>query len=219
MRLRVIHGAAARLPAIVLGLAVAAAAAAQTDLPYADAWDPRAQAAGEAAVARLGGKRALDLERVIVAIAGLESGIAGAGRGIVATVQETRRAMTALGARESALEVVVELPADVLFDFDKAEIRLDAAGALGQLATVLRGFPDGTARLEGHTDAKGDAAYNQRLSQRRAEAVKAWLVAREGIAAERLTTSGLGEGRPMASNDDEAGRQRNRRVEVIIRKQ
>jgi outer membrane protein OmpA-like peptidoglycan-associated protein len=208
----------AALCALVAALAAAGTAAAQ-DVPYPDPWHPRTQAAAEAAVARLGAKRALAVERSVLDIAGLERGVTGGGRGIVATVQETRRAMAALGARESALEVVVELPADVLFDFDKADIRADAAGALAQLATVLRGFPNGTARLEGHTDAKGEAAYNQRLSQRRAEAVKRWLVEREGIDAGRLTTRGLGESRPAASNDDEAGRQRNRRVEVIIRKQ
>jgi outer membrane protein OmpA-like peptidoglycan-associated protein len=205
------------LAALVL-LASAGAAGAQ-DVPYPDAWDPPTQAAAEAAVARLGGKRALDVSGEVLDIVGLERGVAGGGRGIVATVQETRRAMEALGARESALEVVVELPADVLFDFDEADIRADAAGALAQLATVLRGFPEGTARLNGHTDSVGQAAYNQRLSQRRAESVKRWLVEREGIAADLLETHGLGESRPVASNDDEAGRQRNRRVEVVIRKQ
>ncbi len=216
MRPRLSLGVA--LCALAVAGAAAGAAAAQ-DLPYPDPWHPRTQAAAEAAVARLGAKRALAVERSVLEIVGLARGVAGGGRGIVATVQETRRAMTALGARESALEVVVELPADVLFDFDQADIRADAAGALSQLATVLRGFPNGTARLEGHTDAKGDDAYNQRLSQRRAAAVKRWLVEREGIDAGRLTTHGLGEGRPVAGNDDEAGRQRNRRVEVIIRKQ
>ncbi|HSF43871.1 MAG TPA: OmpA family protein, partial [Thermoanaerobaculia bacterium] len=73
--------------------------------------------------------------------------------------------------------------------------------------------------LEGHTDAKGDDAYNQRLSLRRAEAVKGWLTQREGIAADRLATRGAGESRPVASNEDEAGRQKNRRVEVVIHKQ
>jgi outer membrane protein OmpA-like peptidoglycan-associated protein len=199
--------------------ALAAGAAAAQEVPYPDPWHPASEAAAEAAVARLGAKRGLAIAGRVLAIAGLESGVAGGGRGIVATVQETRRAMAALGARESALEVVVELPADVLFDFDQADIRPDAAGALAQLATVLRGFPAGSARLEGHTDARGEAAYNQRLSQRRAAAVERWLVEREGIAGARLTTHGYGESRPVASNDDEAGRQRNRRVEVIIRKQ
>ncbi|HVF60036.1 MAG TPA: OmpA family protein [Thermoanaerobaculia bacterium] len=210
-----------------LAALLGAAAAGAQDVPYPGPWHPTTEAAARAAVARLGPNRgAQRIVPVVQNIVGIQRGVAGAGRGVVgtgsgvvATVQETRRAMQALGARETGLEVVVELPADVLFDFDKAEIRSDAAGALGRLATVVRGFPQGTARLEGHTDAKGDDAYNQRLSERRAAAVKAWLVEREGIEAGRLTTQGLGESKPVASNDDDAGRQRNRRVAAIIRKQ
>lgn len=203
-----------------LAALLGAAAAGAQDVPYPGPWHPKTEAAAQAALARLGPNRgAQRIIPVVQNIVGIQRGVAGAGRGVVATVQETRRAMQALGARETGLEVVVELPADVLFDFDKAEIRADAAGALGQLATVLRGFPNGTARLEGHTDAKGDAAYNQRLSERRAAAVKTWLVEREGLDAARLTTRGWGESKPAASNDDDAGRQKNRRVAVIIKKQ
>lgn len=203
-----------------LAALLGAAAAGAQDVPYPGPWHPKTEAAAQAALARLGPNRgAQRIVPVVQNIVGIQRGVAGAGRGVVATVQETRRAMQALGARETGLEVVVELPADVLFDFDKAEIRADAAGALGQLATVLRGFPNGTARLEGHTDAKGDDAYNQRLSERRAAAVKTWLVEREGLDAARLTTRGWGESKPAASNDDDAGRQKNRRVSVIIKKQ
>jgi outer membrane protein OmpA-like peptidoglycan-associated protein len=213
---------ARRTGRVALAVLVAAALGARGGLAeepaYREAWDPAAEQAAEAAAARLGAKRALDIRPSVLAIRGLELGVAGTGRGIVATVQEVRQAMQALRAEETDLVVKVELPADVLFDFDQADIRNDAATALAQLATLIRAYPEGGARLEGHTDAKGDDAYNQRLSQRRAEAVKSWLIEREGIAAARLTTQGLGESRPVASNDDDAGRQRNRRVEVLIRK-
>jgi outer membrane protein OmpA-like peptidoglycan-associated protein len=182
------------------------------DPPYADAWDPAAQAAAEAAAAKLGPKRALDVVPSVLEIRGLQSGI-------VSTVQEVRQAMRDLGATETDLEVRVELPADVLFDFDKADIRSDAAQALAQLATLIRAYPSGSATLEGHTDSKGDDAYNQRLSEHRAESVERWLVEREGIDAGRLTPRGWGERKPVAGNEDDAGRQRNRRVEVVIRKQ
>lgn len=182
------------------------------DPPYADAWDPAAQAAAEAAAAKLGTKRALDVVPSVLEIRGLQSGI-------VSTVQEVRQAMRDLGATETDLEVRVELPADVLFDFDKADVRSDAAQALAHLATLIRAYPSGSATLEGHTDSKGDDAYNQRLSERRAESVERWLVEREGIDAARLNPRGWGERKPVASNDDDAGRQRNRRVEVVIRKQ
>lgn len=182
------------------------------DPPYADAWDPAAQAAAEAAAAKLGAKRALDVVASVLEIRGLQSGL-------VSTVQEVRQAMQDLGATETDLEVRVELPADVLFDFDKADIRSDAATALAQLATLIRAYPSGSATLEGHTDSKGDDAYNQRLSEQRAGSVKRWLVEREGIGAGRLTPRGWGERKPVAGNEDDAGRQRNRRVEVVIRKQ
>lgn len=182
------------------------------DPPYADAWDPAAQAAAEAATTKLGAERGLDIVPSVLEIRGLQSGI-------VSTVQEVRQAMQDLGATETDLEVRVELPADVLFDFDKADIRSDAAQALAQLATLIRAYPAGSATLEGHTDSKGDDAYNQRLSERRAESVKRWLVEREGIEAGRLTPQGWGERKPVAGNEDDAGRQRNRRVEVVIRKQ
>lgn len=202
-------------PALLLTLAGPALAQGP---PYSGPWELATEAAAEAAVARLGGRRASGLVPSVLAIRGLESGVAGQGSGIVSTVQEVRQAMQSLGARETDLEVRVALPADVLFDFDKADIRPDAASALAQLATLIRAYP-GRAELEGHTDAKGDDAYNQRLSLRRAEAVKGWLTQREGIAADRLATRGAGESRPVASNEDEAGRQKNRRVEVVIHKQ
>jgi len=181
------------------------------EIPYADPWDPATESAAEAAVARLGPGRAVAIRPTILTISGLSGGI-------VATVQQVRQAMQALGAQETALEVRVDLPADVLFDFDKADIRPDASRALAQLATLIRAYPGGRVRLEGHTDAKGDDAYNQRLSERRAAAVKTWLAEREGIEGGRLSPRGVGEKRPVASNDDEAGRQKNRRVEVVIEK-
>ncbi|HEY7216179.1 MAG TPA: OmpA family protein [Thermoanaerobaculia bacterium] len=200
-------------------LVVIAMPALAAEPPYVDPWAPATEAAAEAAVARMGANRALNLVPSILEIQGLATGVAGQGSGIVATVQEVRQAMQSLGAQETNLEVRVALPADVLFDFDKADIRSDAATALAQLATVIRAYPAGKVELEGHTDSKGDDAYNQRLSLRRAESVKRWLAEREGIAAERFTTRGAGESRPVASNDDDAGRQKNRRVEVVIHKQ
>jgi OmpA-OmpF porin, OOP family len=155
---------------------------------------------------------------VVLAIQGNNLGVSGSGTGVVANVQEVRQAMQSLGAKETGLEVRVELPADVLFDFDKADIRPDAAQALHQLATLIRAYPKGTARLEGHTDSVGVAAYNRKLSDRRAAAVKKWLVEREQIDAKRLSTKGFGATRPVASNATDEGRQKNRRVEVVINK-
>ena len=200
-----------KLYALAALMAAAALPAPASEAPYADAWDPAAVAAAEAAVGRLAGKTHLAILPSVLAIRGLTSGI-------TASVQQVRQAMQDLGARETELEVRIELPADVLFDFDRAEIRADAAAALAHLATVIRAHPASTTDLIGHTDSRGDDAYNRGLSQRRAEAVKSWLVAREGLPAAGLRTSGLGESQPVASNDTDDGRQRNRRVEAVIHK-
>ncbi len=82
----------------------------------------------------------------------------------------------------------------------------------------------GAVTIEGHTDAKGSETYNQKLSERRAESVKNWLVAREGLRDVSFTTRGLGATKPVApnrkpdGNDDPKGRQKNRRVEIVVKK-
>jgi outer membrane protein OmpA-like peptidoglycan-associated protein len=119
-------------------------------------------------------------------------------------------------------EVRIELPADILFDFDKSDIRPAAAEALNKAARILRERAKGTARIEGHTDSKGDPPYNQKLSERRAEAVRKWLAEREGLTTVKFATQGFGATRPKVPNtkpdgsDDPDGRQINRRVEIVF---
>ena len=181
-------------------------------IPFNDPYAPDTEAAAEAAVARLGPNRAVNIVPTILNIVGLQTGV-------VASVQNLQQAMRDLGAQETNLEIKVDLPADVLFDFDKSEIRPDAAKALAQLAVIIRAQPKGRTRIEGHTDSKGDDAYNQKLSERRAESVKNWLATKEGIDGSRMTTKGWGETKPVAPNDTDANRQKNRRVQAIIEKQ
>ncbi|MDR2014091.1 MAG: OmpA family protein [Azoarcus sp.] len=125
---------------------------------------------------------------------------------------------------ETAKELRVTMAADILFDFDKATIRPDAASALHQIALLLREKSHGDVRIEGHTDSMGGNDYNMRLSQRRALAVESWLDEREGFAGKRFTIVGFGASRPVAPNrkpdgsDDPDGRQKNRRVELVIAK-
>jgi outer membrane protein OmpA-like peptidoglycan-associated protein len=180
-------------------------------LAFTDPYAPDTEAAAEAAVARLGPNRAINVVPSILNIVGLQSGI-------VADVQNLQQAMRDLGAQETNLEITVDLPADVLFDFDKSDIRPDAAAALAKLAVIVRAQPKGHTRIEGHTDSKGDDAYNQKLSERRAESVKSWLVTKEGLESSRMTTKGWGEAKPVAPNDTDANRQKNRRVQAIIEK-
>jgi len=147
----------------------------------------------------------------------------GSGGQATSSLQAVEALKTELGAVETDRGTVVSLPGDVTFDFDKSTVRADAGGTLDRLARLIQASGDGQITIEGHTDAKGDDAYNKRLSEQRAAAVQAYLVAK-GVSEGRLRTIGLGELRPVAPNaradgaDDEAGRQRNRRVEVILPK-
>ncbi len=101
------------------------------------------------------------------------------------------------------------------FDFATAELVPGSTGTVDSVAAVLRDHPTAEIVLEGHTDNVGDPATNQRLSQQRADAIKAALAAR-GVAAERVSTAGIGQDRPITSNDTEEGRAQNRRVEIVV---
>lgn len=104
---------------------------------------------------------------------------------------------------------------NVLFDFDKATIKKGYFGDIDNLAKVMKEYPDLNVVIEGHTDNIGTAAYNKKLSQRRADAVKQYLVEKAGIDANRLTAIGYGLTKPIASNATREGRQKNRRVEAV----
>lgn len=103
----------------------------------------------------------------------------------------------------------------VNFDFDKATIRPDAARILDEAVATLKAEPDIEVLIVGHTDSIGSEAYNLRLSQRRAQAVRDYLV-KHGISAARLKVKGMGESQPVASNDTAEGRAQNRRVELLV---
>jgi outer membrane protein OmpA-like peptidoglycan-associated protein len=126
--------------------------------------------------------------------------------------------------KETPTEVRVDMAADVLFDFDKADLLPKADETLQKAADFIRDRAKGGAvRIEGHTDAKGNDAYNQKLSERRAASVKNWFAA-HGLSNMKFSTEGFGAKKPVAPNtkpdgsDDPDGRQKNRRVELVIRK-
>jgi outer membrane protein OmpA-like peptidoglycan-associated protein len=104
---------------------------------------------------------------------------------------------------------------DVLFTTGKADLKSAAAGNLNKLVTFLGQYPNRTVLIEGYTDNIGSADYNQGLSQRRADGVKAYL-AGQGVGIVRLTSLGKGESDPVGDNSSLEGRQQNRRVEVIV---
>jgi outer membrane protein OmpA-like peptidoglycan-associated protein len=140
------------------------------------------------------------------------------------TVIDTAGKTQALNIKETPTEIRIDISADVLFDFDKAVILPKAQSALHDVAVIIKEKGQGRAlRIEGHTDAKGSDAYNQKLSERRADAVKQYLAQKEGLSG-RIATQGFGANKPVAANtkpdgsDDPDGRQKNRRVEIVLAK-
>ena len=129
-----------------------------------------------------------------------------------------------LQVKETGEEIRIELAADVLFDFDKSDLRPAAQQTLHQAAGIIQEKAKGAVRIEGHTDSKGNDAYNQKLSERRAASVKTWFTVKEGLGKVQFSTQGFGAKKPVASNtktdgsDDPEGRQKNRRVEIILKK-
>lgn len=111
--------------------------------------------------------------------------------------------------------IQVTFESGLLFDFDSDRIRPDAAANFQELARSLNKFGNSNLLIVGHTDSQGEDAYNLGLSQRRANAASAYLQS-QGVPASRISTSGRGESEPVATNDTEAGKQLNRRVEVAI---
>jgi outer membrane protein OmpA-like peptidoglycan-associated protein len=133
-----------------------------------------------------------------------------------ATVQsaQLQAEVDQLKAKQTDRGIVLTL-GDVLFDTGRASLNPGAALKLDRLAAFLNEHPDRRVQIEGFTDSVGGDAYNQDLSERRAEAVKAALTMR-GIDPSRIATEGYGKAYPVASNSDSGGRQLNRRVEVVI---
>ena len=119
-----------------------------------------------------------------------------------------------LETRETARGLVSNI-GDVLFDFNKATIKPAARERLAKVAGILLAYPGLNVRLEGHTDNVGSPQYNVKLSQERADAVRNYLV-QQGIQAASVTAVGLGEADPVAGNETAAGRQQNRRVELVV---
>jgi outer membrane protein OmpA-like peptidoglycan-associated protein len=132
------------------------------------------------------------------------------------------KGIQAIQAHDSACEQRLTTVADALFEFDKATLGADAAQTLAALGPQIAQRGPHPIVIEGHTDSIGSDAHNQRLSEQRAAAVRAWLTAHDFVPAS-TPTKGYGKTRPVAPNtrpdgsDDPAGRQKNRRVEVVIK--
>jgi len=202
--------------------APAAPAAASTPVAatgtFEDPEPPDAQARAEAVVnADFNRDKRTSMQMAMTTIVGRTSELEGFATGVAAREETIDETLARLNARVTETEVVIQLPGAILFDFDSANIRPDAERALGDVAMVIRSYQQRPVRVDGHTDSIASVEYNQSLSQRRAASVVAWLSS-HGIERARLASAGFGESKPVATNDTAAGRQLNRRVEVVIAK-
>jgi outer membrane protein OmpA-like peptidoglycan-associated protein len=179
-------------------------------------------AGGAAAGAVIGQVIGRDTKGTLIgaAIGAAVGGLGGAAVGKMMDNQEKemRDALASSNAATVSREgnlLAVTFKGDVTFDTDSTVVRPGLISEIDRVANVLTQYPDTLVRVEGHTDSVGSAEYNMGLSNRRADAVKTLLVQR-GVADSRLETIGFGETMPVATNDTEAGRQKNRRVEIKI---
>ena len=188
------------------------------EVEWIDPEPPDAQARAEQAVSAAWNRdKTTALQMRITTLVDRTTGIEGFASALAAREVSLDERLGRLGARVTGQEIVISLPGSILFDFDRAEIRPDAETTLRDVAEVLNAHRDRPVRVEGHTDSIASDAYNRTLSEKRAKSVAAWLAA-HGVAAARMTTAGRGEEQPVADNATPAGRQKNRRVEIVIGK-
>jgi outer membrane protein OmpA-like peptidoglycan-associated protein len=158
--------------------------------------------------------RTLEVDRARADAERARSSESAAAAASAQTAQELQRQIEALEAEATERGLVLTL-GDVLFATGSAELRDGPNHSLEKLVAFLDQHPDRNVLIEGHTDSVGSADFNKNLSRERASSVRDYLTQR-GVEPRRLTVSGLGLERPVASNESASGRQQNRRVEVII---
>ncbi len=145
--------------------------------------------------------------------------LAGGGVGYYMDVQEAKLRQKLEGTGVSVTRIgdniTLNMPSSITFATNSADLNAQFYNALGGVAMVLKEYNKTVIEVAGHTDSTGSDQYNQQLSERRASSVANYLVG-QGISQQRLLTVGAGETRPVASNDTEAGRAQNRRVEMTI---
>jgi outer membrane protein OmpA-like peptidoglycan-associated protein len=119
-----------------------------------------------------------------------------------------------LQTRDSARGLIVSMP-DVLFDFNKYTLKPEARERLAKISGIVLAYPDLKLQIEGHTDSIGSDEYNQTLSEKRADSVVGYLVS-SGVTPDHVTGTGMGKADPVADNKTAAGRQLNRRVDMVV---
>lgn len=157
-------------------------------------------------------------------IGGAAGGALGAGVGVYMDKQQAEFNRQ-LAAEQQAHQIEVErlqnenlkitMNSEVSFDYNSAQLKPAFTGTLDKVADILKRYPRSSIRITGHTDNRGSTQYNQQLSEQRAQSVK-WYLSDRGVDPNRIIAEGRGELQPRATNDTEAGRQLNRRVEMLI---
>ncbi|SKB74940.1 OmpA family protein [Daejeonella lutea] len=150
-------------------------------------------------------------------IGGAVGGTAGAviGRRMDRQAEEIKQTVPNAEVIREGEGIIVKFDSGILFDVDQAALKSAARSNIESLATSLKNNPQTNILIVGHTDATGTDAYNYKLSERRAAAVKSYAVS-QGISASRLTTEGRGETEPISDNTTDSGKAQNRRVEIVI---
>lgn len=150
------------------------------------------------------------------------AGVGGLAGGAIGRYQDNQERALRESMQGSGVDVVrqgdnitLDLPSGITFGFDSAALKPEFYPVLDRVANTLRQYDQTIIEVAGHTDSQGSETYNQRLSEQRAQAVGDFLVQR-GVNRERLILTGAGETRPVASNETEAGRAENRRVEITL---
>ena len=177
---------------------------------------------GAAVGAGLGQLIGGDTEATLIG-AGIGAALGGTAGGFFANYMEKQEmamnqalaGVEGASVQRDAQVLAVTFKSDVLFDVNSYALKPGGYDELQRVSQVLNNYPQTNILISGHTDSTGSEAYNQKLSERRAEAVKNQL-AGYGVSPMRLTTIGYGEGKPIASNVTESGRQLNRRVAITI---
>lgn len=183
---------------------------------YTDSDDPSAVEAAETAVSKLGPERgAVPILSTSRDIIGLESTVNARDAQIDNLLKDLR-------ARKVGTEIQVSLSGDVLFDFDKWNIRKEAEDTLHKLAKLIQELHKRRILIEGHTDSKGSESYNLELSLKRSDSVRNWFLSKGNLKEVEIVVEGYGESKPVAPNtkvdgsDNPEGRAKNRRVEIRI---
>ncbi|TVO77822.1 OmpA family protein [Sedimenticola selenatireducens] len=145
--------------------------------------------------------------------------IAGGGVGYYMDVQEAKLRQqlenTGVSVTRDGNNIILNMPSNITFAVDRSDVNPNFVETLGSVGLVLKEYKSTMIEVAGHTDSTGSDAYNQDLSQRRANAVSNILIA-NGVQAVRIDSVGYGETRPIASNSNATGRQQNRRVELTL---